>query len=200
MGAMAVLTVLIFITANLIGSLSIPPRACKMLGPRKINTTSPEFIGKWYLLRWTTQYEPYRRQFSQLDNAFIVHIPVLQTNTTLIKAYMRAGNNCISEMEAYRLSKNGLELTCETRPFTVTRILNSKSHCCLLYHIQEKKDGKLYNTISLYSRNATRVEKMVKIFEEQLHCAGMKKDKVVVLPRKKEECDLQNAEETASQK
>ncbi|XP_078082378.1 lipocalin-15-like [Mustelus asterias] len=191
---MVALTALLLLAACLVGSLGARPPACKMLKPRNIVMNASTFAGKWYLQRWATQYEPYRREFSKVDSAFIINTPVLQMNKTLINVYMRLGNDCISEMEAYHLSNNGLEFTCESRPYMVLRILNIKNPNFLLFHIQERREGKMCNTISLYSRNATGMDNMLKTFEEQIQCAGMKKDKVVVPPRKKNECDEHQTE------
>ncbi|GCC41030.1 hypothetical protein chiPu_0025372, partial [Chiloscyllium punctatum] len=71
---------------------------------------------------------------------------VLTVIPTLL--YLR-GNNCISEMEAYRLSNNGLEFTFEPRPYMVFRVLNTKIPNCLIIHTQERRQGKMYNTIAL---------------------------------------------------
>ncbi|XP_067868274.1 lipocalin-15-like [Heterodontus francisci] len=197
---MAVLTAFIFIIANLIGSFCTSPQACKMLKPKKIDLKSPTFVGKWYLLRWASQYDPYQREFSHVDNAFFINSPVVRMNKTLIKVYMRIGDNCISEMEAYRLSNNGLEFTCEPKPYLVIRILNTKIQNCMLFHIQEKREGKMYNTISLYSRNPVAMENELKIFEDQVQCVGMKKDKIIVPPRIKDECDPQNTQDAVKRK
>ncbi|XP_060697119.1 alpha-1-acid glycoprotein-like [Hemiscyllium ocellatum] len=192
---MSVYPTLIILAASLVGSFCAPPQTCKMLKPRKIELTSPTFTGKWYLLRWATQYEPYRQEFGQVDNTFILISPVVQMNKTLIKGYMRIGNNCISEMEAYRLSNNGLEFTCEPRPYMVFRVLNTKIPNCLITHTQEKRQGKMYHTIALYGRNPNGLENGRKIFEDQILCVGMKKEKIVVPPRKQDECDPQSTED-----
>ncbi|XP_059494320.1 uncharacterized protein LOC132206046 isoform X2 [Stegostoma tigrinum] len=160
---MPVYPTLLIVAASLVGSFCAPPQTCKMLKPRKIELTSPTFNGKWYLQRWTTQYEPYRNEFSQLDTAFLIISPVVQMNKTLIKAYMRMGNDCMSETEAFRLANNGLEFTSE-------------------------------------SRNPDGMENGRKIFEDQVQCLGMKKDKILVLPQQKEECVPQNTQEAIQRK
>ncbi|XP_067826002.1 alpha-1-acid glycoprotein-like [Heptranchias perlo] len=197
---MAALATLIFIAVNLIGSFGAAPQGCKMLKPKKIDLKSPMFSGKWYLLRWATQYEPYRKEYGQIDNAFFINSPIVRMNKILMKGYMRIGDKCISEMEAYRLSNNGLEFTCEPKPYMVIRILNTKIQNCLLFHTQEKREGKTYNSISLYSRNPVGKENELKIFEDQVRCVGMKKDKVLVPPRHKDECKPQDSVEAIKRK
>uniref|UniRef100_UPI00398EC424 alpha-1-acid glycoprotein-like n=1 Tax=Pristiophorus japonicus TaxID=55135 RepID=UPI00398EC424 len=197
---MAGLPTLVFIAVGLIGSSVAAPQACRVLKPKKIDLKSPTFSGKWYLLRWASQYEPYRKEFNQMDNAFFLNTPVLRMNKTLIKSYMRVGDNCISEMEAYRLSNNGLEFTCEPKPYMVIKILNARIPSCMLFHIQEKRDGKMFNTMSLYSRNAVAMENELKIFEDQVVCVGMRKDKIIIPPRSKEECNPQDTVEAIRRK
>ncbi|XP_078406231.1 uncharacterized protein LOC144685519 [Cetorhinus maximus] len=199
-GTMAVLTALIFITANLIGSFCASPQACKLLTPRKIDVTCPMFTGKWYLIRWVTQYEPYQKQYGLVNNVFLINTPIAQMNQTMIKAYMRIGNNCTSESEVCHLSTDGLELACESKPGTVLTVLNSKIQNSLIFHVQDVREGKKYNTVDLYHRNTTGVEDAVKEFEDQVECLGMKKDKIFVLAHNEEVCDPQDTEEATSQK
>ncbi|XP_059494319.1 lipocalin-15-like isoform X1 [Stegostoma tigrinum] len=197
---MPVYPTLLIVAASLVGSFCAPPQTCKMLKPRKIELTSPTFNGKWYLQRWTTQYEPYRNEFSQLDTAFLIISPVVQMNKTLIKAYMRMGNDCMSETEAFRLANNGLEFTSELKEYLVFRVLSTKIASCLIIHTQERKQGKMYHTIALYTRNPDGMENGRKIFEDQVQCLGMKKDKILVLPQQKEECVPQNTQEAIQRK
>ncbi|XP_072096402.1 uncharacterized protein [Mobula birostris] len=192
---MAVFNVLVFIAINLIQSFAATPPSCKMLPPKKIDPKSTTFSGKWHFLRWATQYEPYRKEFGQVDNSLLMILPVVQTDKVPMKGYMRIGDNCASEIETYHLSRNGVDFTSEAKPFMVFRMLDTKIQDSLLFHIEEKRDGKMYHTLCLYGRNPVAMENEVKIFEEQVQCAGMKKDKIIVPPRLKDECKPQDTVE-----
>ncbi|XP_051892748.1 major urinary protein 3-like [Pristis pectinata] len=169
---MAAFTMLVFIAINLIQSFTAVPSNCEMLQPRKIDLKSTTFSGKWYLLRWATQYEPYRKEFGHVDNAFFLNSPIVPMNKTLMKGYMRIGDECISQMEAYHLSSDGVDFTSEAKPFMVFRILDTKIHTSLLFHMEEKREGKTYHTISLYGRNPITMENELKIFEEHVQMCG----------------------------
>ncbi|XP_055516144.1 major urinary protein 3-like [Leucoraja erinacea] len=192
---MVALSLLIFIAASLMQLSAAGPSDCKKFLPKKIDLKSQAFSGKWYLLRWATQYEPYRKEFGHVDNAYFVNSPVVRMNKTLMKGYMRVGDECISEIEAYRLSNNGMDFTCEAKPFMVFRILNTKIRTSLLFHMQEKREGRIFHTISLYGRNPIAMENELKIFDDQVQCVGMKSDKIVVPPRLKAECSPQDTVE-----
>ncbi|XP_059849637.1 lipocalin-like [Hypanus sabinus] len=192
---MAASTVLVLVAINLIQSFTATPSNCKILQPKKIDLKSTTFSGKWYLLRWATQYKPYREEFGQVDNAYLVNSPVVQKNKMLMKGYMRIGDKCISEMEAYDLSRNGVDFTSEAMPFMMFRILDTKIQNSLLFYIEEKREGKMYHTLSLYGRKPTAMENELKIFEEQVQCAGMKTDRIIVLPQLKDECNPEDTVE-----